>query len=54
MIGTGELMLAVQHRESLRLLKETYGPLPQSDAGPVAALVALLSVFALIGVSVRV
>ena len=57
MIGTGLMALmlsAVQHRESLRLLKETYGRLPQSVAGPVAALVALLGVFALIGVSVRV
>ena len=57
MIGTGLMALmlsAVQHRESLRLLKETYGPLHQSVAGPVAALVALLGEFALIGVSVRV
>jgi putative membrane protein len=57
MIGTGlvALMLSgVQHRESLRLLKETYGPVPRSVAGPVAALVAVLGVLALIGVLVRV
>ena len=57
MIGTGLMALmlsAVQHRESLRLLNATYGPLPQSVAGPVAALVTVLGVFALIGVIVRV
>ena len=57
MIGTGLVALllsAVQHRGSLQLLKETYGPVPQSVAGPVAALVAVLGVFALIGVIVRV
>jgi inner membrane protein YidH len=56
MIGTGlvALMLAgIQHHESLRLMKVTYGPQPRSVAGPVAALVAVLGVFALIGVLAR-
>jgi putative membrane protein len=49
------LMLAgVQHRQSLRLLKEMYGPMPRSVAGAVAGLVAVLGVFALIGVLLRV
>jgi putative membrane protein len=56
MIGTGLVALAlagIQHRESLRLMKETYGPLPRSVAGPVAALVALLGILALVAVSIR-
>ena len=57
MISTALVALglsAVQHRQSLLLLKETYGPVPQSVAGPVAALVAVLGALALIGVIVRV
>jgi putative membrane protein len=56
MIGTGlvALMMAgLQHRESLRLMKETYGTLPRSVAGPVAALIALLGVVALAAVLAR-
>jgi putative membrane protein len=56
MIGTGLVALAlagIQHRESLRLMKETYGTLPRSVAGPVAALIALLGILALVAVSVR-
>jgi putative membrane protein len=57
MISTGLLALAmagVQHRESLRLMRATYGTIPRSVAGPVAALVAVLGVFALLGVIARV
>lgn len=46
-------MSGVQHRESLRLLKEMHGPMPRSVAGPVAALIAVLGVFALVGVLLR-
>jgi putative membrane protein len=56
MIATGLFALAlagVQHHESLRLMKVTYGTQPRSVAGPVAALVALLGILALIGVLVR-
>jgi putative membrane protein len=57
MICTGLVALilaATQHHQSLRLLKEMYGPIPRSVAGPVAALVAVLGVFALVGVLLRV
>jgi putative membrane protein len=56
MIVTALVALAlagIQHRESLRLLKEMHGPMPRSVAGPVAALVAVLGVFALVGVLLR-
>jgi putative membrane protein len=56
MIGTGLIALTlsgVQHHQSLRLLKQLYGTIPRSVAGPVAALVGLLGVFALIGVILR-
>jgi len=56
MIVTGlvALMLAgVQHFQSLRLMKETYGPLPRSVAAPVAALVVLLGILAFVAVIVR-
>ena len=56
MIGTGLIalvMAGLQHRESLRSMKETYGALPRSVAGPVAGLVALLGVFALAAVVAR-
>jgi putative membrane protein len=57
MISTGLIALAmagVQHHESLRLLRATYGTMPRSVAGPVAGLVAVLGVFALLGVIARV
>jgi putative membrane protein len=57
MISIGLVALAmagVQHRESLRLMKETYGTIPRSVAAPVASLVAVLGVFALLGVIARV
>ena len=41
MISTGLVALAmagIQHRESLRLMRATYGTIPRSVAGPVAAL----------------
>jgi putative membrane protein len=56
MIATGlvALMLAgLQHRQSLRLMKEAYGAMPRSVAGPIAALVALLGVLALAAVVAR-
>ena len=53
-LGLVALLLAgVQHHASLRLMKETYGPQPRSVAGPVAAMVAVLGVMALLGVLVR-
>jgi putative membrane protein len=57
MIGVGitALILAgIQHHHSLKSMKEIYGTVPRSVAGPVAALVALLGVAAFIGVVVRV
>jgi putative membrane protein len=56
LIGTGlvALLLAgIQHRESLKSMKQMYGALPRSVAGPVAALVAGLGILALIGVLIR-
>jgi|SRR5688572_2754608 putative membrane protein len=56
MIGTGlvALLLAgLQHHESLRLMKQEYGTIPKSVAGPVAALIAVLGVAALMGVIAR-
>jgi putative membrane protein len=57
MIVTGltALMLAgVQHHESLKLMRQMYGPQPRSVAGAVGWLIALLGVFALVGVIARV
>jgi putative membrane protein len=56
MIGLGLLSLVlagVQHHHSLKLMKQDYGDLPKSVAGPVAAIVSLLGVLALIAVVVR-
>jgi putative membrane protein len=56
MISTAlvSLVLAgLQHRSSLKLLKELYGDIPRSVAGPVAWLVALLGVLALVAVLLR-
>jgi putative membrane protein len=47
------LMAGIQHHESLRLLKQEYGTIPRSVAGPVAGLIAILGVFALIAVIAR-
>ena len=56
MIGTGlcALVLAgIQHHASLGEIRHTYGAVPRSVAGPIAALVGFLGVFALIGVILR-
>lgn len=56
MISTAlvSLVLAgVQHRSSLKLLREMYGEIPRSVAGPVAWLIALLGVLALVAVLLR-
>ena len=47
------MMAGIQHHESLRLLKQEYGTIPRSVAGPVASLIAILGVFALIAVIAR-
>ena len=47
------LMAGVQHHSSLRSMKEIYGTIPRSVAGPVAVLVAFMGVVALIGVIFR-
>jgi putative membrane protein len=48
------VMAAVQHHKNLHEMKESYGPLPKSVAGPVAWLVGLLGLLALAGVLYRV
>jgi len=56
MISIGLFSLAMaglQHHASLRSMKELYGTIPRSVAGPVALLVALMGVVALIGVVIR-
>ena len=56
MIATGlvALILAgLQHHHSLGSMKQTYGTQPRSVAGPVAALIALLGLFALAAVFSR-
>ncbi len=54
-VGLIALMLAgFQHYHSLRSMRESYGSMPRSVAGPVAALIGLLGVFALFGVIVRI
>jgi putative membrane protein len=53
-VGLVALILAgIQHRHSLRLMEDTYGPQPRSVAGQVSALVAVLGIFALMGVILR-
>lgn len=57
MICTGVFALviaAVQHRASLREMKESYGMLPKSVAGPVAGLIGVLGLLAIAGVLFRV
>jgi putative membrane protein len=54
-IGLVALTLAgIQHYYSLRSLRESYGIMPRSVAGPVAALIGGLGLVALAGVYVRV
>ena len=54
-IGLVALTLAgIQHRQSLRSMRDSYGKLPRSVAGPVAALIGLLGLFALAGVFARI
>jgi putative membrane protein len=56
MISTGLISLLLagyQHTQSLRTLRETYGRQPHSVAGPVAWCMAVLGIFALIGVIIR-
>ena len=50
---TGLLLAAIQHRSSLKLLREMYGHQPQSVAGIVGWFVAFLGVLALIAVLAR-
>jgi len=50
---TGLLLAAIQHRSSLKLLRDMYGDQPRSVAGIVGWFVALLGVLALIAVLVR-
>jgi putative membrane protein len=53
-VGLTSLALAgLQHHQSLQLMKQAYGPQPRSVAGPVAALIAVLGIFALAGVLAR-
>ena len=53
--GVGALVLAaVQHHKNLHEMQNNYGALPKSVAGPVAWLVGLLGVLALLGVLYRV
>ena len=49
----GLLLAGVQHHSSLKLMKAEYGTIPRSVAGPVAGVVALLGVLALITVLLR-
>ncbi len=56
MIGTGLLALLLagyQHSHSMKMLREAYGPQARSVAGPVAWCMAVLGIFALIGVIIR-
>ena len=49
----GLLLAGVQHHSSLKLMKAEFGDIPRSVAGPVATVVALLGVLALITVVLR-
>jgi putative membrane protein len=57
MICTGVFALviaAVQHHANLREMKESYGMLPKSVAGPVAGLIGVLGLLAIAGVLFQV
>ncbi len=48
------LLLAwIQHQQGMRSLRTRYGPMPQSIAGIMAAVIAALGVFALLAVVLR-
>ena len=47
------LMAGFQHQQSLALMRQTYGKMPRSVAGPVGALIGLLGVLALLAVVTR-
>jgi len=49
----GLLLAGVQHQHSLELMKAEFGEIPRSVAGPIAGVVALLGVLALITVVLR-
>ena len=57
MIGIGIVALVlsgIEHHQNLKALSQTYGPMPRSVAGPVAALIGGLGVAALVAVLARV
>ncbi len=56
MISTGLISLLLagyQHSQSMKMLREQYGHQPRSVAGPVAWCMAVLGIFALLGVLIR-
>lgn len=57
MIGIGLVALVLsglQHRQDLRALSTSFGPLNRSVAGPVAALIGVMGVLAFLSVIVRI
>jgi putative membrane protein len=56
MIGTGLLALilsSVEHRQSMKTLRETYGPQPRSVAGVVAGAVSFMGLAAFLAALFR-
>ena len=54
-VGLTALLLAsIQHRQSMRALRDDFGPMPYSIAGVTAVFIAALGVIALVGVALRV
>jgi putative membrane protein len=56
MIGTGLLALllsALEHRQSMKTLRATYGPQPRSVSGVVAGLVSVMGLAAFVAVLFR-
>jgi putative membrane protein len=56
MIGSGLLSLllaSVQHRQSMKILRDTYGPQPRSVAGWVAGIVSVMGVAAFVSALLR-
>jgi inner membrane protein YidH len=48
-VGLLTLLLAsIEHRQSLNLLRATYGPMPRSVAGTLGGVMALLGIVALV------